>query len=113
MEESHEFKVGDTVYVYPVAVRSAFGSSPTLMASRVVECFKGGYAVRHEDGGVSVEIPQLMHSTPFPILEVLRNRAEKEISTVNKFLKELDEVEKKYREENSEYYQPGLFEKEE
>lgn len=113
MEEKHEFKAGDTVYVDPVIFQSTFDFFPAIRASRVEECLEGGYTVRNDEGGMSVELPNLIHSTPFPVLEGLRNRAEKEIKTVNKFLKRLDEVEKKYREENSEYYQPGLFEKEE
>lgn len=114
MKEKHEFKLGDTAYIYRVC--EPLESVMDMKCTVTQVCSgpeRGMYRVRTQNNVDILSWPEEIYDNPVSVINRIRSRVKRDIRDQEEFLKKLDAAEKKYMEEASEYYQPDMFEEDE
>lgn len=103
MEESHDFEVGDTVYVYRPALNPKKSFHMKAVVKERINSSPGKvfYEVEYEGGIINIVRAKDVYSTPYPVIEEVRKAARKSIEYFNDILKKADLMEQQAREEEN------------
>lgn len=114
MEEKHNFKVGDTAYIYRVS--EPLENVMDMKCTVIQDCsdsILSMYLVRTQSNVELFSLADDIYDNPVSVIKRIRSRIQREMRKQEDFLKTLDDEEKQYMEEASEYYQPDMFEEDE